>query len=281
MILAVLILPIVIGNWLARRLEMPDYGWKIGRVLTSIAVGVLCVTTGEFKGGTDLSGGLTLIYEIADKDRIAPKDDQAPPAQDEDQQKVQIGQVINALKMRITRPAPRRSRSAPTARTSSDIPKASGEELEYVKRLLTDLGELEFRITASRLWPADRPKIEAARSLPPNQKDLVMDGQVVARWVGFDDREFGDGDNRLEIRQAGSRQEALVLVDPLNVTGEFLTSAISSNDQNGSPSVSSASTPRAAPVRQADRRQPPERHDEHPAEPGHPAGRRDHLGALH
>ncbi len=239
LILAVLILPIVIGNWLARRLKMPDYGWKISLVLTSIAVGVLCVTTGEFKGGTDLSGGLTLIYEIADKDRIAPKDDQAPPAQDEDQQKVQIGQVINALKMRVDPAGTKEVSIRPYGENIEVIiPKASGEELEYVKRLLTDLGELEFRITASRLWPADRPKIEAARSLPPNQKDLVMDGQVVARWVGFDDREFGDGDNRLEIRQAGSRQEALVLVDPLNVTGEFLTSAISSNDQNGRPSVS-------------------------------------------
>ncbi|TWT33440.1 bifunctional preprotein translocase subunit SecD/SecF [Posidoniimonas corsicana] len=243
LILAALVLPVVIGNWLAGQLKMPDHGWKISLVLTSVAVGALIVSTGKFKGGTDLSGGTTLVYEIADKDRIIGSDAEAPQdpeAGADGKQKVKIDQVINALKMRVD---PAGTKEVAIRSYGDDIevivPHASSqEELDHVKRMLTDLGELEFRITADPRWPNDRPIIDAARELPPSQKRVEIGGQERARWVKFDEREFGAGEGRLVTRDAGSRPEALVLIDPLNVTGEYLTSARSDFDESGRPAVS-------------------------------------------
>ncbi|CAD7694813.1 unnamed protein product [Ostreobium quekettii] len=242
LILAVLVIPVVFGNWLAGRLKMPDHGWKISLVLASVAIGVLIVTTGQFKGGTDLSGGTTLVYEIADKDRIIDGEtaNQDLDADGEGKQKVEIDQVINALKMRVD---PAGTKEVAIRSYGDDIevivPHASSQdELNHVKRMLTDLGELEFRITASDRWPADRPIIEAARQLPPSQKSVEIGGQERGRWVKFDEREFGTGEGRLVTREAGSRREALVLIDPLNVTGEYLTSARSDIDETGRPAVS-------------------------------------------
>ena len=69
--------------------------------------------------------------------------------------------------------------------------------MEYVKHRITDLGQLEFRITADPKWPRDRPKIEQAKLAPPNQKDVFLGGQKVAEWVAYDTKEFRKDDDRL------------------------------------------------------------------------------------
>ena len=62
--IAVLVLPIVIGNYLAKNLRLPEQAWKISTILLVIAVGAVTVFTGQFKGGPDLAGGITLVYEL-------------------------------------------------------------------------------------------------------------------------------------------------------------------------------------------------------------------------
>ncbi|MCA9240676.1 MAG: hypothetical protein KDA37_10770, partial [Planctomycetales bacterium] len=90
--LAVLILPIVIGNWLGVQLKMPDYGWKISLLLVTIAVSAYCVATRPFKGGVDLNGGVTLIYEVEDKSLISQGEDgqERPAAAEETRRSVKI-----------------------------------------------------------------------------------------------------------------------------------------------------------------------------------------------
>ena len=64
-VLVILVAPYFIGEWLGRRIRMPDYGWKIGLILTAIVAGV---TIDYFrwppKLGIDLSGGVKLIYQL-------------------------------------------------------------------------------------------------------------------------------------------------------------------------------------------------------------------------
>lgn len=64
-VLVMLLAPYFIGEWLGRRIRMPDYGWKIGLILTAIVAGV---TIDYFrwppKLGIDLSGGVKLIYQL-------------------------------------------------------------------------------------------------------------------------------------------------------------------------------------------------------------------------
>jgi len=63
--LAVVILPFLAGHWIAKRLRMIDYGWRIGLILFSLTAGiVICITGWPPKRGIDLSGGVILVYEV-------------------------------------------------------------------------------------------------------------------------------------------------------------------------------------------------------------------------
>src|SRR5215472_13477992 len=61
----VLVAPYFIGEWIGRRLRMPDYGWKIGLILVAIVAGVtINIVRWPPKLGIDLSGGVKLIYQL-------------------------------------------------------------------------------------------------------------------------------------------------------------------------------------------------------------------------
>jgi SecD/SecF fusion protein len=62
--IAVLVVPFVVGYWLAKRLRMADYGFRIGLVLFALTAGlVICARGWPPKLGIDLSGGVILVYE--------------------------------------------------------------------------------------------------------------------------------------------------------------------------------------------------------------------------
>jgi SecD/SecF fusion protein len=252
LIVALFVIPILLGNYIARSVRMPDYGWKIGLVLFTILAGAVIVAIGEFKFGPDLAGGITLIYEIEDTSVGAvpePGADAGKGAADDQKgavnaapapaKKVPMAELISALKQRIdptgTQEISIRAQG-PTA-VEIIIPKTGQDALEYVKRRITDLGQLEFRITADPRWPRDRPKIEQAKLAPPNQKDVFLGGQKVAEWVAYDTKEFRKDDDRLVRRMAGDTPEALVLMDPWNVTGDYLSNAAKGADERGGPAV--------------------------------------------
>src|SRR4051812_38042057 len=65
-ILALFVLPIMAGNYLAKIWRMPDHAWKMSLVIGMFAASVVICLFGEFKFGPDLAGGITLIYELAD-----------------------------------------------------------------------------------------------------------------------------------------------------------------------------------------------------------------------
>lgn len=65
-VIALFVVPALLGTTLARRLRMPDYGWKIGLAIGTLAAAIVIISLGEIKFGPDLSGGITLIYELQD-----------------------------------------------------------------------------------------------------------------------------------------------------------------------------------------------------------------------
>ncbi|MCC6491920.1 MAG: hypothetical protein IT424_02745, partial [Pirellulales bacterium] len=71
-VIAVLVVPMIVGSFLARRLRMPDYGWKFSLAIGSLAAAAVILMMGEIKKGPDLSGGITLIYEIENNPAAAP-----------------------------------------------------------------------------------------------------------------------------------------------------------------------------------------------------------------
>ena len=63
--IAVIALPFLVGQWLAKRLRMSEYGTRLGLILFSLTAGiVICITGWPPKRGIDLSGGVILVYEI-------------------------------------------------------------------------------------------------------------------------------------------------------------------------------------------------------------------------
>jgi SecD/SecF fusion protein len=112
--------------------------------------------------------------------------------------------------------------------------------LDRVERIVESLGTLEFRILANRQDHADI--IEQAEE---KQADQVLDpnGDLLAWWVPL---AKGKGkylvdDPDLAVRETGvdgaTRTEVLVVEDPYDVTGMYLTQAITGRDQTGHPCI--------------------------------------------
>ena len=65
---ATLVISFTLGNYLGKKLRMPDHGWKIGLTLFSFLVSIaILFTSPPVKLGIDLRGGVYLTYEVDHK----------------------------------------------------------------------------------------------------------------------------------------------------------------------------------------------------------------------
>ncbi|HWE36929.1 MAG TPA: protein translocase subunit SecD [Isosphaeraceae bacterium] len=126
---------------------MKNYAPKFLLIVGSVLVGLFCTGYYGLKEGIDLAGGTILVYETADtKDARAPKMDE----------------LVAVLRKRIN---PEGVKDIPIRQVGRDrveiiLPKATEEEVDEVKRKMTDTGSLEFRILASEKH--DGPAIRRA-----------------------------------------------------------------------------------------------------------------------
>jgi SecD/SecF fusion protein len=239
-IIGLFVVPAIVGSMLANWLRMPDYAWKISLVLGTLAASIVIVSLGEFKFGPDLAGGITLIYELQEQPAVVEGDGTG--------QNVKMQELIDILKRRID---PTGTREV-TIREYGQaieiiIPNTGQDALEFVKRKITEMGQLEFRITADPTQPnsQEREIIRQALALSPAQKEVQLGGRTVAEWVAYSVDEFGpvnqedQSGRNLVKRLVGDTPEALVLVDPesISVTGEYLSSVSKGVDERGGPAV--------------------------------------------
>jgi preprotein translocase subunit SecD len=118
--------------------------------------------------------------------------------------------------------------------------KLDKDQLQSIKQRISAAGDLEFRITADPTQPDDRPIIEQAKLLPPNQTDVMLGGKKVAQWVPYSEKEFGppsQADRRVVKRMGGQTPQALVLMDPWNVTGQSVASVSQGVNERGGPAI--------------------------------------------
>jgi SecD/SecF fusion protein len=132
---------------------MKRFTWKILSIVgfTLAGLAYMWPPSQKLKLGIDLSGGTILVYEVA-RDSL-----QAGFSMDE---------LISALKKRAD---PEGVREIPIRKIGSNrieiiLPQASNEEVEEVKKMLTDVGQLEFRILANEKHDKD----VKARALGPD-----------------------------------------------------------------------------------------------------------------
>ena len=115
---------------------MKRFGWKIGLIVGSTLLGLAFMwpPSQKLKLGIDLSGGTILVYEA----------ENLPPG-------FNLDELIAALKKRAD---PEGVKEIPIRKIGGNrieiiLPQASNEEVEEVKKMLTDVGSLEFRILAN------------------------------------------------------------------------------------------------------------------------------------
>ena len=157
---------------------MKRFGWKIGLIVGATLLGLAFMwpPSQKLKLGIDLSGGTILVYEV--------ERENLPPG-------FNMDELIAALKKRAD---PEGVKEIPIRKIGGNrieiiLPQASNEEVEEVKKMLTDVGSLEFRILANgkhdqgRGQPGTRPgglakppprlQVGAAgRDLDGNQPDV-------------------------------------------------------------------------------------------------------------
>ncbi len=118
---------------------MKQSPWKLILIIGSVLVGLLAMIPPDkkLKLGIDLSGGTILVYEVA-KENLGPN--------------FNMDELIAALKQRAD---PQGVKETPIRKIGSNrieiiLPADKEEDVEEVKKMLTDVGSLEFRILANR-----------------------------------------------------------------------------------------------------------------------------------
>lgn len=246
MVVAVFVVPIIIGSYLAKIWRMPEYGWRFSLAIGSMLAAALVLYQGELKYGPDLSGGITLIYELQD---TATADADNPDAgntlanQSSTAKSETVRKLIAALGERVDPSGTKEVsiREYGPNQIEIIIPKASQEELDFIERRIYTAGALEFRITAAPGFAENAEIIELAKALPENVNEVTMGGRKVAEWMPYKIEEFGDvdkPDERIVKRLAGNEPQALILLnDGMDVTGDYLRQSSSSFDETGHPQV--------------------------------------------
>jgi len=112
--------------------------------------------------------------------------------------------------------------------------------LKSAKLLISSSGDLAFRYVADSKCPNDRLIIEQAQLLPFSKKELILGVIKVAEWRAIWGQDF-DSDyvknHRLVKRFTNAGPEMLILMDSVDLTGEYLTSAKKGIDKRGRPLI--------------------------------------------
>src|SRR3954447_19133237 len=123
---------------------MKDFLWRFMLIGGFTLAGLYSIWPPDqkLKLGIDLSGGTILVYEV-DRTNLPPG--------------FNMDELVSALKKRAD---PEGVKEIPIRKIGGNrieiiLPQASTEEVEDVKKMLVDVGALEFRILANRKHDAD------------------------------------------------------------------------------------------------------------------------------
>lgn len=256
-VLAILILPYVVGQWIANALRVRDMANRIGTVLLSIVIGfapfvVHKLTTGSslvdvFNYGIDLGGGSNMTFAVDQAAAKASKKDVTPAV---------MQQMSSGINKRINPSGTEEIVVRPVGedRIEVIIPGADAEKTQRIKNQITNLGDLEFSLLANRIDNQDlideaerqqRQKGTGAREVY-NTK-----GQLIGKWrepgkLHTDNTKYKNVEDdandvvRYVERNGKQVKEFLVNVEPnpeRRITGKYLTNCGQGQDETGNPTV--------------------------------------------
>ncbi len=193
-LVALIVLPFVIGQWLANVLKVKDMGNRIGMVLFALAIGIAPFavhmltedpkTPGKsrqlvevFNYGTDLDGGTNLVMQV---DRVAT----AASGKKLDTKTMQ--EMVSAINKRIN---PSGTEEVTVRLVGNDrieviVPGDNAERTQQIKNQITNLGNLEFCLLANR--NEDQKLIDLAEQIErdrgPGAREIYRNDELVAKW---------------------------------------------------------------------------------------------------
>ncbi|MDE0867022.1 MAG: protein translocase subunit SecD, partial [Rubripirellula sp.] len=162
-VFAVLILPFVFGNFIAKSLKMPNYGTRLGWILLAITASVVVLAIKRPGLGVDLSGGTILVYEL-DPEKLRD-------LAEEGGQRIKSEDLIEPLTRRINPSGTQEIVLRPYGDKQLEIivPEVDQLEVDRIKKLIAEAGVLQFAIVANTT--DHTTEIEAART-QANEADL-------------------------------------------------------------------------------------------------------------
>src|SRR6056297_184176 len=176
-VIAVCVVPFLIGNMLAKSLQMPTYGSRVGAILLAVIASVMVLVFGKLDYGVDLRGGTILVYELDPTASVQASDDgQMRP--------VSAETVIPALIRRINPGGTKEIQIRPYGDTQIEIiiPEKGDEAIEDIKRQITQAGILQFFIVANDF--KHESLLEAAREQSASEDRSVRLSRNVTDSVG-------------------------------------------------------------------------------------------------
>ncbi len=224
--LAIILVPTFLAWLVTRQIRTGGLWGRLSIVLVALAAGIVVTVLGwPPRMGIDLKGGVILVYEIDS----AKQPDGG----------VSMDKLVAAVSRRVN-PGGQKEvtvRQYGTNQLEVIVPEVDQAEVEFIKRIVSSAGVLEFRIVANPQDPRHKEVIEKATS---SSGSLVSSGdRPIGRWIQIDTQKINPaGDSTLVMRQAGDgTPEVLVALDRFDVTGDFLSRASGGYDQNLQPCV--------------------------------------------
>jgi protein-export membrane protein SecD/preprotein translocase SecF subunit len=223
-----LVLPMLLGAFLARSLKMRDYGFKLGVIFSSVAL-ALCIVALMWppKLGIDLKGGVILIYEITG---AAEETEEGTPGQQGD---VDVASLIDAIGNRINPSGLKEVVIRPYGERQVEIiiPEVNEAEVDNIKRSVATAGFLRFHIVADPAKHADVIELaEKQKEARDVVEEFTTDSEsftrVVGTWarVGRDEKAGPDGIRNLKVSVVGSVIRDAETNEWLDVPSEVLGS---------------------------------------------------------
>ncbi len=230
-----------LGAVLAKAWRVPDYQTRITVILFTVFAGIAILIMGfPPRFGIDLRGGVILVYEVHPEETTAMQVGEVPADGDRPVSaagKVDMGALIAAVSRRVNPAGVKEVTIREYGQNQIEIivPEADEAEVERLKRIISTVGALEFRILANER--DHRSQIQRAREV----KGSVVpgpDGKPIGWWVPVakgKESSFPYSEIATRPGKRGNEEflEIFVVSDPWNVTGQYLTSARKGNDAQG------------------------------------------------
>ncbi len=195
-ILLTIVVPYILGYWLANAIRLPELSRKLGIILASLVCSVtVCFLLWPPKFGIDLQGGVILVYEVDEQASLELLASDSSPGEEgfdqsaEKQLEESTAQLIVQLQKRINPSGVSEVVIRPYGENQVEVivPQAESADLDSIKRLITKAGVLDFMIVANKQdhdYLLTRAEDEAQLGVT-----FVTDrkGNRIGRWVRVDD----------------------------------------------------------------------------------------------